>query len=592
MNGMHITILYGSETGTAQDVAEQIWKSAKRKALRSTVCAMDDYDAQTLGLEKVVVFVVATTGQGDPPNNMRRFWKLLLRRNLPATLLAGVKYGVLGLGDSSYQKFNFAAKRLNKRLTQLGATELLPIGLADDQHDLGIDATVDSWIEELWTKIVDTFRVATIDLASDRERIIERFSVSEMKGNSANVEDCSNRDIYTKEALANDEMKVATVIRNERTTADDHFQDVRLIKLELDDVRYQPGDVVYLRPKNCKKQVEKFFSVLNCNNVQLHPDMIIEISEREIKVPTVLRQTLTLGQIVEQYWDLSCKPRRSTMQVLSFISENELEKEKLHEFTTSSGQEELFNYINRPRRNILELLSDFPHTTSKLNIKLLFEIMSPIKPRAFSIASSLKVTANEIHLLVAVVKYKTKLLEPRYGLCSNWLASLAEGGKVILWVQKGSFKFAYEKPMILIGPGTGVAPFRSVLLDKSALHDDLSDCALFFGCRNREKDYHCRSDFEYLSGRKHLRVVCAFSRDQERKVYVQHVIRDQRQLCWNFLSSGGNIYLAGNSKNMPNCVREEFVNLVRDIAELTEAEAEDFIKQLERENRYQVETWG
>ena len=589
---MHITILYGSETGTAQDVAEQIWKTAKRKGLRSTVCAMDDYDTRTLDSEKVIAFVVATTGQGEPPNNMKRFWKLLLRRNLPATLLANVKYGVLGLGDSSYQKFNFAAKKLNKRLMQLGATELLPIGLADDQHDLGIDATVDSWITELWAKIMDTFYVSTVDLASDQEKIIERFSISEIEENSVNIEDCSNNDIYMKEALANDEMKVGTVVRNERTTADGHFQDVRLIKLKLDDVSYQPGDVVYLRPKNCRKQVEKFFSVLNRNNVRLRPDMVIEISEREIKVPAVLKQTLTLRQIVEEYWDLSCKPRRSTMQVLSFISENELEKEKLREFTTSGGQEELFNYINRPRRNILELLSDFPHTTSKLNVKLLFEILSPIKPRAFSIASSLRVTDNEIHLLVAVVKYKTKLLEPRYGLCSNWLATLTEGDKVIVWIQKGTFKFAYDKPMILIGPGTGVAPFRSVLLDKSALHDDLSDCVLFFGCRNKEKDYHCRSDFEYLAGRKHLRVVCAFSRDQEHKVYVQHVIRDQRQLCWNFLSRGGNIYLAGNSKNMPNSVREEFVTLVKEMAELTEGEAEEFIKQLERGNRYQVETWG
>lgn len=204
------------------------------------------------------------------------------------------------------------------------------------------------------------------------------------------------------------------------------------------------------------------------------------------------------------------------MQILSFISENELEKEKLHEFTTSSGQEELFNYINRPRRNILELLADFPHTTSILNIKLLFEIMSPIKPRAFSIASSLKATDNEIHLLVAVVKYKTKLLEPRYGLCSNWLATLTKGDKIVFWIQKGTFKFEYDKPMILIGPGTGVAPFRSVLLDKSVLDNDLSNCILFFGCRNKESDYHCRNDFEYLSEIKELNLFCAFSRDRSR----------------------------------------------------------------------------
>ncbi|XP_076249264.1 NADPH-dependent diflavin oxidoreductase 1 isoform X2 [Calliopsis andreniformis] len=540
---MNITILYGSETGTAQDVAEQIWKSAKRRGLNSTVCAMNDYDIQNIDLEKVIIFVVATTGQGDPPNNMRHFWKLLLRKNLPATLLANLKYGVLGLGDSSYQKFNFAAKKLNKRLMQLGAEELLSIGLADDQHDLGIDAVVDPWVQELWTKMETVFSISMTDLIDDRDKIIERFNISEMK--PINNEYCSDNDIYMKEVLTNDDMKVGMVIENVRTTAEDHFQDVRLIKLKSDNINYQPGDVLYVRPKNSVLQIEKFLSILSSNNVHLDPNTIVQVSKKEIKVPTVLSQALTLWQIVEQYWDLNFKPRRSTMQILSFISENELEKEKLHEFTTSSGQEELFNYINRPRRNILELLADFPHTTSKLNIKLLFEIMSPIKPRAFSIASSLRATDNEIHLLVAVVKYKTKLFEPRYGLCSNWLATLTEGNKIIFWVQKGTFKFDYDKPMILIGPGTGVAPFRSVLLDKSALCDDLSHCVLFFGCRNKENDYHCKNDFEYLSQKKHLNLFCAFSRDQTHKIYVQHLIRDQRQLCWNFLSKGGKIYLAG-----------------------------------------------
>lgn len=589
---MRITILYGSETGTAQDVAEQIWKTAKRKGLETSVFAMNDYNVQNLDTEKMIVFVVATTGQGDPPNNMRQFWRLLLRKSLPTTLLSNVKYGILGLGDSSYQKFNFAAKKLNRRLMQLGAKELLPIGLADDQHDLGIDAVVDSWLEEMWMKVGNTFNISIIDLINNENNIIERFHISEIDKNSMNNEYCSVRDIFMKEVFTNNEVKVGTIIENVRTTAEDHFQDVRLIKFRSDNINYQPGDIVYVRPKNSQEQIEKFFDVLNDNNVQLTPDMLIQVTEKEIKVPNVLNQILTLYQIVEQYWDLSFKPRRSTMQLLSLISENELEKDKLDEFTTASGQEELYNYINRPRRTILELLADFPHTTSKLNVKLLFEIMSPIKPRAFSIASSLRITENEIHLLVAVVKYRTKLLKPRYGLCSNWLASLKKKDKIIFWIQKGTFKFEYNKPMIFVGPGTGIAPFRSAILDKSVLDDNLNDCVLFFGCRNKKKDYHCKDDFEYLSLQKGLNLFCAFSRDQEHKIYVQHVIRSQKQLCWEFLSRNGNIYLAGNSKNMPNCVREEFVDLIKQMTKSTEEEAENFVKRLENEDRYQVETWG
>lgn len=596
-----IRILYGSETGTAQDVAEQIWKSAKRKELQSTVSSLDDYDIQNLSFEQLIIFVVATTGQGDPPANMKQFWRHLLRKNLPATMLQNLKYGVLGLGDSSYSKFNFAAKKLNKRLAQLGGEELLPIGLADDQHNLGIDAVVDPWIKKLWEEIADVFKISTDDKMSEKNLIIERYNVSivEMsQSNPIHIDERldnlyhSNTDIYAQETFINSDVRIGTIVENIKTTSEDHFQDVRLIKIQADNIKYGPGDVVYIRPKNTAEQVKRFFDILHEHNIKLFPDTIIQVSEKEIKVPFVLKRNLTLGEIVEQYWDLNFKPRRSTMHTLSFISENELEKDKLCEFASPVGQEELYDYVNRPRRNILEVLTDFPRTTTKLNIKLLFEIMSPIKPRPYSIASSLEDTPNRIQVLVAVVKFKTRLMEPRFGLCSKWLAGLKSNDKVIFWLQKGTFRFDNDKPMILIGPGTGVAPFRSLLLERAKKGKDLKECILFFGCRNENKDYHCREDFERLSRTNNLKVFCAFSRDQDHKIYVQHLIRQQRELCWQFLENNGSIYLAGNSKNMPDNVREEFVSLAKEIGKMTKEQAETFIKHLEKNNRYQTETWG
>lgn len=592
---LNLTVLYGSETGTAQDTAEQIWRDAKRFGLRCTVAAMDDYNIENLISEKLVVFIVATTGQGEPPLNMRRFWRFLLRKSLPRDSLVNTRYAVLGLGDSSYLKFNFAAKKLNNRLAQLGGIELIPIGLADDQHDLGIDATTGPWIEQLWNKIVLILNIPREMLISKSNEIIERFHVNIIGMDHVNIFDSENHlsnNIYKCETRSDNTMKIGTVIENVRTTAENHFQDVRLIKFQARESNYTPGDALYLRPKNSMKQVKKFFAVLNDNGVQVHPNTIVRVSEREIKVPAVLNQELTLQQIAEQYWDLNFKPRRSTIQTMAFISENELEREKLVEFTMPNGQEELYNYINRPRRNIIEFLADFPHTTSKLTAQLLFEIMSPIKPRAFSIASSLKHTKDEVHILVAVVQYKTKLIEPRLGLCSNWVTTLKVEDQVIFWIQKGTFKFNYDKPMILIGPGTGVAPFRALLLEKATLSKDLSNCVLFFGCRYKQKDYHCKEDFEYLSKEYNLKMFCAFSRDQAHKVYVQHVIREQSQLCWEFLQNGANIYLAGSSKDMPNSVREEFVRIAKNIGNLTDEGAEKFIKQLENDSRYQIETWG
>ncbi|XP_033220505.1 NADPH-dependent diflavin oxidoreductase 1 [Belonocnema kinseyi] len=587
---MNVTILYGSETGTAQDTAEQIWKSAKRNNLKCSVSSMDEYNITNLLFEKLVIFVVSTTGQGEPPTNMKRFWKFLLRKNLPTNSLIRLKYAVLGLGDSSYQKFNFAAKKLNKRLAQLGAIELIPIGLADDQHDLGIDAVVNSWVQNLWTQFSETFSIPITSILNFENPVIQRFQINLLM-NPKIERNSEITDIYARETLINESVKVGTVLENRRTTADDHFQDVRLIKLKTPGVEYTPGDVLYIRPKNSEEQVRKFFKVLNDNDVNLDPDAIIRVSEKEIKVPSVLQQDLKLHEIVEQYWDLNFKPRRSTIQTLAFISDNELEKEKLIEFTTAAGQEELFSYVNRPRRTIVEVFADFPNTTRKLSLEVLFEIMSPIKARAFSIASSLEANRDETEILVAVVKYKTKLVEPRLGLCSNWLARLKGGDSVIYWIQRGTFKFDWVKPMILIGPGTGVAPFRSLMMEKGRVDGHLKDCLLFFGCRNREKDYHCREDFEKLARDYHLRIFCAFSRDQEEKVYVQHVIRQQGKLCWEFVSNGANIYLAGSSKNMPNSVREEFVSLAKNFGKMNEEEAEKFINLLEKNNRYQTETW-
>ena len=148
-----IVILYGSQTGTAQAVAERVFREAKRLHFQTKICAMDDYrPIESLLDETLAVFVCSTTGQGDTPSNMNKFWKFLLRKNLPSDSLDRLKFGVLGLGDSSYQKFNFVSKRLHKRLIQLGAECVVDLGLGDDQHDLGPDAVIDPWLKDFWQR--------------------------------------------------------------------------------------------------------------------------------------------------------------------------------------------------------------------------------------------------------------------------------------------------------------------------------------------------------------------------------------------------------------------------------------------------------
>lgn len=156
---MRILILYGSETGNAKDYAEMIWRQSNNYGFTGPVLPMNDYKIQNLINERLIVFVCSTTGQGDEPENMKRFWQFLLRRNLPTSSLKDLNFACLGLGDSSYEFFNYAAKRLRKRLLNLSAKELVPLGLCDDQHDHGPGAAAIPWIESLWKTLVSLFPI-------------------------------------------------------------------------------------------------------------------------------------------------------------------------------------------------------------------------------------------------------------------------------------------------------------------------------------------------------------------------------------------------------------------------------------------------
>ncbi|KAI4461603.1 nitric oxide synthase-related [Holotrichia oblita] len=388
-----------------------------------------------------------------------------------------------------------------------------------------------------------------------------------------------------------------TIKENTRTTAPSHFQDVRLIKFQTNGETYGPGDVLCLRPKNLPLQVREFQRVLEENGIDIKPNTVFNITATtsEVPVPSPLKYEVTFQQLCEEYFDLTAIPRRYTFSILSQLTDSELEKEKCEEFTTAEGQQELYSYCNRPRRNIVEVLKDFPHATKNLTKEMLFEILTPIKPRDFSIASSYAKYRNEIHILVAVVKYKTKLVKERLGLCSNYLADLKIGDKISVWLKKGSFSFPNNtnNTVIMVGPGTGIAPFRNYIqecaVNNSASKDNL---ILFFGCRGKYNDFHCGEEFTTLQKQNKLNLICAFSRDQENKVYVQHKILEEGSTIWNAMKDNKTcIFVAGNSKNMPQEVREAFLTSCMEHGNLSKEEAEKLIQDMERKNKYQTETW-
>ncbi|XP_054271020.1 NADPH-dependent diflavin oxidoreductase 1 [Macrosteles quadrilineatus] len=582
-----LTILYGSQTGTAQEVAERIWREARCNHFVGPIRALDDYEIPQLIFENVVVFVCSTTGQGEQPDNMKKFWKFLLRKNLPPDSLGNLRFGVLGLGDSSYVKFNHVAKKLFRRLEGLGGRPLCKLGLADDQHDLGADAVVDPWISELWMTLNNLYPVPKNVTLGTNSFPLSRWHV-EIDTSEGPTQDSS--------ALLNweDDTTVAEVLSNKRITHCEHFQDVRLVKLKSS-LMYSPGDVVAVRPQNSPESVAQLLEMLADRG--LSPEARLRVSPRDedMPVPPPLQTRLTLRQCAQQYWDLSAVPKRYAFQLLRQFTTSELEKEKLEELSSSEGQEELYKYCNRPRRTLLEVLSDFPHAAANLPLPYCFDIFQPIRQRSFSIASSPKAHKGEMHILLAVVKYKTILVKPRLGLCSNWLASRSVSDCLFTSVRKGSFIFPQDKsiPLLMVGPGTGVAPFRSLVQERVAEGSaDAQSLLLVFGNRNRAADYHMAEEWEALETQGKLTVLTAFSRDQAHKIYVQHVIERESCLVYNWLSRGCWTYVAGSANNMPSAVRAALVACVEKEAGLDTAQAEAFIADLENRGMYQMETWS
>ncbi|KAM4019635.1 NADPH-dependent diflavin oxidoreductase 1 isoform 2-T2 [Anomaloglossus baeobatrachus] len=574
-------------------MAERIGREAQRRHFTCRVTAMDSYSIVNLVHEQLVIFVCATTGQGDPPDNMRNFWRFIFRRQLPQNSLCQMDYAVLGLGDSSYAKFNFVAKKLHKRLQHLGANPIQSPALGDDQHDLGPDAVLEPWLNELWDKVVSLYpHPPGVTTISDLIMLPPKFSLRFLDKQETTwiaPERESGADPPTELQPLH-----ALLVTNQRVTAQEHFQDVRLIEFDISEsgINFAPGDVVMIQPQNSPKDVQEF-----CSLLRLDPDstFILQPQDPDVPAPPHLPQPCSVQHLVERYLDIRSVPRRSFFRLLSYFSPDEQEREKLQEFGSAAGQEELYAYCNRPRRTTLEVLVDFPHTTSSIPADYLLELIPRIRPRAFSIASSMQVNPNKLQILMAVVQYKTRLHEVRRGLCSSWLASIApeDGKRVPLWVKKGNLKFPGDPdtPLVMVGPGTGVAPFHSVIQERAALA--ISGNILFFGCRGKNNDFYYEEEWGDLEKRGLLRLFTAFSRDQEDKIYVQHRIRENGAYLWGLISGRqAYIYIAGNAKSMPTQVTDALKSVFQSEGQMSALEAAQYLTMLEKSGRFQSETWS
>lgn len=536
----------------------------------------EPFQSLTSSSGSVVLFIVSTMGQGEAPLNVLTFWKSLMRKSLSSDALCGLTCAVIGLGDSSYAKYNYVGKKLFRRLNQLGANMQLDLCLGDDQHDFGYWGAVDPFLARLWQNLTDRFKLPHFTFAADHlPPATFTFSPLTSSHGDDNV-------------LPHAQATSVVVISNDRVTPEDHFQETRLIKLQSDRLEYVPGDVIAILPENSADEVEDLIKLMNLDAKQK-----VDVAVRSdcngspsLFSYSHLPGTDELSHLIRTKFDLHAVPKRSFFSLLWKFSGDETEKEKLKEFATTEGQQDLYEYCFQPKRMIIEVLRDFPKTTAQIPLQYLPDLLPAIKEREFSIASSAKAVPGELHILVVVVEFKTRIKQPRTGFCSNFLAKCKPGDTIGARIKCGSFTIPTDKPLIMIGPGSGVAPFRGIIQDR--VIDGIRDNILFFGCRNKLADFYFEQDWKEFTAKNCLLLFTAFSRDQVQKVYVQHKMHDQKDLIFDWIDKRDAVILvAGSSNQMPTGVREELVRIVHELV----GNGEAFVTRMENSKRLQYECW-
>ncbi|KAF9442824.1 riboflavin synthase domain-like protein [Macrolepiota fuliginosa MF-IS2] len=578
-----LLILYATETGNAQDVSDRVARAARSLRFRCQIVSVDCYSLENLVTEGLIVFVVSTTGSGVEPRSMTSLWNMLLSAQLPADLFEDLSFAVFGLGDTSYEKFCWPAKLLSRRLQGLGATEICERGEGDEQHPLGIDGALEPWLNTFSDAILALFPLPD----AIPPTLTSKISPPRVVLQPAIASDASNPEHLPGSITA-------TLTANQRTTAKDWFQDVRHFEFQLnEDVDYLPGDVAVIHPLASADEVEEFLGIMGWETAA-DESLLIKEKLEDQTLPPSLPNTFTLRMMFTRYLDFNAVPRRTFFQYLRDFTSDDLEREKLEEFLSKEGADELYDYCYRVRRTIREILAEFRHVSIPKDY--IFDVFPFLRPRQFSIASSAKEHPRQVQLCIAIVKYRTKLKIPRKGVCTSYLSTLEPGIKLDIEIQKGFIRLppSINTPVICVGPGTGVAPMRAVIEERLYLGSQSN--TLYFGCRSATKDYHYAEEWRRYAEEHGLAYRVAHSRDGPegvKRIYVQDLIEEDSHRIWRLIEDEKAwVYISGSSNKMPAAVRAALAKAVEREGGYSGDGATKYIENMIREGRLIEECWS
>uniref|UniRef100_A0A673N232 NADPH--hemoprotein reductase n=1 Tax=Sinocyclocheilus rhinocerous TaxID=307959 RepID=A0A673N232_9TELE len=526
--GKNIVVFYGSQTGTAEEFSNRLSKDAHRYGMKGMSADPEEYDMSELSRlpeieNSLAIFCMATYGEGDPTDNSQDFYDWLQEGDADFT---GVKYTVFALGNKTYEHYNAMGKYVDKRLAELGAQRIFDLGMGDDDGNLEEDFV--SWREQFWPAVCEHFGVE----ATGEESSIRQY---ELKVHS----DLNMNKIYTGEVgrlksfenqkppfdSKNPFLAPVSVNRKLNKAGDRH-----LMHLELDitgsKIRYESGDHVAVYPINDSVIVSRIGEVLGVDlDTVISLNNLDEESNKKhpFPCPSTYRTALT------HYLDITNPPRTNVLYELAQYATEPKEQENMRKMASSSpeGKALYQSWVLDSCRNILAILEDLP--SLRPPIDHLCELLPRLQARYYSIASSSKVHPNSIHICAVVVEYETKTGRVNKGVATNWLKSKMptdNGHKatVPMYIRKSQFRLPFKStnPVIMVGPGTGIAPFMGFVQERGWLKEqgkEVGETVLYYGCRHKNEDFLYQEELEEFEKTGVLTALnVAFSRDQAEKV--------------------------------------------------------------------------
>jgi sulfite reductase (NADPH) flavoprotein alpha-component len=535
-NTRTLHILYGTQTGNSESVATDAAQSAKAHGLNPVVKSMDEIDASTMAKMEYLLIITSTYGVGEMPDNAQILWDSMNAENAPR--MEQCKYSVLALGDTSYDLFCQAGIDWDNRLSDLGAERIY--NRVD--CDVDFEEPAENWISSVVPMMADGAGAA--------------LTISTTSEDDAKKPKYNRKNPFTTRLLVN---RLLTAENSSKETR--HYE----IDLTGSDLTYEAGDALNIVPQNSPELVDGILKAIGCHGDEDEP---------------INGQLMTLREALLNQFEI----RQPSKELLAEIARRSGDQE-LNSLLESGDKEPLANYLWG--RDTLDLLLQFPDI--EFSAAEFVALLKPLQHRAYSISSSGKMHPNAVHLTIASVRYHTHNRD-HHGVCSTYLADRVDEHTPIniFFSPNKSFRVPDDNtlPVIMVGPGTGIAPFRAFLQERQ-FRQATGKNWLFFGDRNKTTDFIYQDEIESMveSGLlTHLDL--AFSRDQAEKIYVQDRMREHGAEIFAWLEQGGYFFVCGDATYMAKDVDKALHDVIATHGNKTAEEAIDYVNALKKDKRY------